>query len=308
MKSATSLFLSIFALVFVLAGCSDSTGQDYDQEIAQDRTEKRSQRGGDDDDWSEHRENFGDRRTTSSRSTNDNDWGSDDKDTDWNTNDYDNEIDELKRELDGLVDLDELERKLKTIEREFEEEGNAEGLEELENAFESLGEAFSEVGNAISNGIEVKSVDYDELKGVLPNRIRGYEKKNFNGDKVSVFGFNLSVLEQEYESDRGNGSLNITVIDLGSLANAALVGLDWLDLEIKSESSTGFEQTTTIDGYPAFEQCDRSSRKDNCSLHLVVEERFVVQIESDEMGMNDIKDVLDKMDIRKLAEMREEGI
>lgn len=317
MKTTTSLLLFVFALSFSLTGCFDSTGQEsdrYDEEIAQDQTDtkKRTRRGGDDD-WDAHRKNFGDRRTTSSNSDADTDWSSESySDSEWDNEEFDRSMDEIKKELDGLVDLDELENKLKSIERDFEERGGKiEGLEDvdwdqiqtsLDEAFENLGEGLSEISSALSNGSEVESIDYNELKDVLPSRVRGFEKKNFNGDKVSVFGINLSVLEQEYESDKG-GQLDITLIDLGSLANAALVGLDWLDLEVKSESSTGFEQTTTIDGYPAFEECDRSYGEDACSLHLVVEDRFVVQIESNQMGMKDIKGVLDKMDIRKLEKM-----
>ena len=309
MKSATSLLLSVFTLVFLLTGCFDSTGQEndyYEPDVAQDETvdRKRSKRDRNDDEWAEHRKNFGDQRTTSSRSSSDSDWGSDnDHNSDWDSEEFDRSMQELKEELDGLVDLNQLEDKLKSIERDFENRENGEGFEDLERAMESLGEAFSEMGTAISNGVDVESVDYDELKDILPDRIRGYKKKNFNGDKVSVFGLNLSVLEQEYESERGDGYLDVTVIDLGSLANAAVAGLDWLDLDIQSESSTGFEKTTTIDGYPAFEECERSYGKESCSLHLVVEDRFVVQIESDDMGMKDIRGVLDDMDVRKLAQL-----
>lgn len=317
MKTSTSLLLFVFALSIGLTGCFDSTGQEsdrYDQEIAENRSDsdKRTRRGGDDD-WDEHRKNFGERKTSTSTPDADNDWSSDNyTDSDWDNEEFDRSMDEIKKELDGLVDLNHLEDKLKSIEREFEERGgNIEGLEDvdweqvqtqLDEAFESLGEGLSGIGAALSNGSEIESIDYDELKDVMPSRIRGFEKHNFNGDNVSVFGINLSVLEQEYKNDDGD-RLDITVIDLGSLSNAALMGLDWLDLDIKSESSTGFEQTTTIDGNPAFEECDRSYGEDSCSLHVVVEERFVVQIEGNNMEMKDIRGILDKMDIRKLEKM-----
>ena len=310
MTTTTSLLLSTFLLALFIVGCSDSTGQDYEGEIAQDQTyeDTRSRKGSDNDDWNEHRRNFGDRRSNTSSADDESEWDAEyEREADWQDEEFERNMDELRRELDGLVNLDNLEQKLKSIERE-----RGEALEDvdwdqvqisLDEAFESLGEAFSEVGTAISGGIDVESIEYDELKDVLPSNIRGYNKKNFSGDKVSVFGLNLSVLEQEYESNRGDGTLNITVVDLGSLANAALVGLDWLDLEVKSESSTGYEQTTTIDGYPAFEECDRSYGEDACSLHVVVAERFVVQLESNKMAMKDIRNVLDKMDIRKLEKL-----
>ena len=307
MKSATSFFVSVLLLALFVTGCADSTGQEsefYEPGIIEnDTAKKRKKRDKEEAKWAEHRENFGERRS-SSRSSRDTDWGSDGE-SEWDREEFERNMEQLKEELNGLVDLDQLEHELRSIEREFEGRHKEEGFEHLEDAMESLGEALSEVGTALSSGVKVETVDYEKLKEVLPGRIRGYEKKNFSGDKVSVFGINLSVFEQEYEQEKGNGSLTITVIDLGSLANAAVAGLDWLDMDIKSESASGFEQTTTIDGYPAFEECERSSRNESCSLHLVVEDRFVVQIEGDEMSIKDIRGVMDNMDIRKLSTLDE---
>ena len=283
MKSIISTFL---VLIFsgTLIGCSSSTGQDtqeLEREITSEQDERESRQSTrsdrSDDEWAEHRENFGERRS-SKRSDSDvtEDWGKED------------ERDAFDFNFDALEDV--------------------ETEEDLEEVFSELGKAMEELGEALTEGADVQSVDYDELKDVLPSRIRGFEKEQYSGDNVRVFGIDLSVYEETYESDRGNERLEITLVDMGSLANATLVGIDWLDIKIQSEHATGFERTTTINGYPAFEQCEQSGARETCSLHLLVEERFVVEIEGQGVTMNNVRDVLSDMDIAKLKRLKEYGI
>ena len=252
MKSAIPFFVFLL-LAGTYTGCSDSTGQDADYveqqvtfEQAEDDSRDDAQRERRDDDaWEEHRRNFGERRssTRSDRDHDDDSWDHEDHARDYDDHSWDRD----DHSWDKDKDCQDHKSHCKDHDFDFDFDFDFDNLEEFENsedleeAFSQLGEAFEEFGDAFSNESGVRSVNYNELKDVLPSRIRGFEKKNFNGENVEVMGFNISVLEQDYISD-DNEPLSIKVIDLGSLANAATVGLDWMDIKIENESSTGFEK------------------------------------------------------------------
>ena len=302
--TAATLFLALIIGIFS-TGCTDSTGQVSDRveqesndtrDVVQSQRSSRSDR--DEDGWDEHRKNFGERRSSTDSYADSYDARTDDDTYDsWGDEDHDDSwADDQKKNRDHDFHFD------------FEELVDGETEQELEEALSQVGEALEEIGEAFSEGSNVKSVDYDELKSVLPSRVRGLEMKDYSGDNVRVFGINLSVYEQRYKSNSGDERLEITLIDMGSLANAALVGMDWLDVKIESESSSGFERTTTVDNYPAFEQCEKSSWAEQCSLHVMVENRFVVEIEGEGMTIDKIRDVFSEMDIRKLKNLSDQGI
>ena len=67
------------------------------------------------------------------------------------------------------------------------------------------------------------------------------------------------------------------------------------------------KKTTTIDNNPAFEECERYRGEENCSIHVIVEDRFVVQLEGEDVSINELRDILSDMNIKKLTKMKDYG-
>ena len=180
--------------------------------------------------------------------------------------------------------------------------------EELDEALSSLGNALEELGESLNERSSVEPVDYRDLRDLLPGRIRGLEKGNYNGERTGTLGIKISKVEQEYESDDGDESVDISIIDLGSLRNVAAFGVDWLKVERDRESNDGFERTTQIDDHPALEKCQTSSQYEKCEIHLLVGERFVVDVVARGLSIRDVRNIVDDIDLRGLEKMRNEGV
>ena len=175
--------------------------------------------------------------------------------------------------------------------------------ENLDEALSHLGNALEELGESLNGESGVEPVDYRDLREFLPNRIRGLEKGSYNGERTGTLGFKVSKVEQEYESENGDESVDISIVDLGTLRNFATFGLEWLKLEVDREDDKGFERTTRIDGHPALEKCETTSRYERCEVHLLVDERFVVEIKSKGLSIRQVRNILDDIDLKDLAEL-----
>jgi hypothetical protein len=69
------------------------------------------------------------------------------------------------------------------------------------------------------------------------------------------------------------------------------------------ESTDGFEKSTTVAGYPAFEKWDKGDH--NGELTVFVNQRFVVELEG--TGLTDNKELqafLARTDLKKLAALK----
>ncbi len=281
--------LVLLCIGFVGAGCSNSTGQKkgyayheptQEQETTRETTRTRT----DESDWAEHRRNFGERRASTR------DWN----ETAWNS-ESSAAMEELKYELQ---ELEELER----LEYEFDE------LEELDEVFAEFGDIMDELGQALQGDADIEAVAYQDLKEVLPRSIPGMDMKDREGERVRVLGLHVSTYEQAFASQDRDQSVRIKVVDMGSLSDAASMGIDWLGLEVESEGTKGFERTTTVQGHPAFEECRRDSWRESCSLHMVVADRFILQLDGKGLSMQDLYDILDEVDIDRLETLRDHGM
>ncbi len=166
----------------------------------------------------------------------------------------------------------------------------------------NLTDALNSVAEEASGGkVKAKEVvDYQSLKDFMPGSVIGMKRTELNGQKSGAMGQNLSTAEARYEE--GNKSLQISVIDAGGSA-LVLAGLAmWADMDMSKESDEGYERTTKIDGYKAFEQYN--NRDQSGQVSVLVEDRFIVNVEGDNISDKDLKRAMDKLDLKKLARMK----
>ena len=180
--------------------------------------------------------------------------------------------------------------------------------DEIGQAFEELGNALEGLSDAFNNETNVEPVDFRELGEVIPERIRGMEAGKSSGERTGALGFRVSQIEQTFYEENGDGKVEISVVDLGGLKNLAAMGLDWLNLDVDREGTDGYERTRTYRDHPVLDKCDSRSRYDVCEMIAFVSRRFVVTLRSTDMEMGMLEDVMEKMDIRKLERMKEDGV
>lgn len=142
-------------------------------------------------------------------------------------------------------------------------------------------------------------VDYQELKELLPDKVLGIKRSHLEGQKSGMSGFKIATASGKYEAD--GKQVEIAIVDAGG-SSLVLAGLAmWTNTEFEKESDEGYERTTEIDGHKAFEQYDKNSRSGQVSV--LVKDRFLVNVEGDNIDENDLRKVLNEINLRRLSRL-----
>jgi hypothetical protein len=177
---------------------------------------------------------------------------------------------------------------------------DGESMEKLEEGLEKMADAFKDIN--INVETDVESVDFRKLKKELPSSIGWMKRTSFEGERAGVLGIKTSVATATYES--GTKEIKISIVDIGGF-KSALRGLAiWSELEVDKESDHGYERTTEIEGYKAFEKYD--SRKEDGEIALIIEDRIVVTIEGENIDEDDLRKALKKIDLDDLEDLTDE--
>jgi hypothetical protein len=157
-----------------------------------------------------------------------------------------------------------------------------------------------------TGGETVEPVDFRELKDLLPEAVVGWQRVSHEGERSGAAGFTVSTASALYQpEDRRFTTINIELIDTGGLGGLATVGMaTWLSMEVDRETDSGYERTREYNGYPAYETfMAKDGEIGSAQLNIVVERRFVVQLNGADVRMEDVMSAADELDLERLADL-----
>ena len=186
-------------------------------------------------------------------------------------------------------------------------------IQQLQALGKAMGDQAATAGagaaaaTAMMAGKASEAVDFRVLKDLMPEEINGMPRSNHEGEKNSAMGFTVSRAEARYETQGSNASIKVEISDIGAMTGmAAMAAFAWASVEMDQESDNGYEKTMTLKGYRGYERVDRQSNF--AELSVLVGGRFVVDLEGNEVPMDVLKSVLDKIDLGKLEGMKNFGV
>lgn len=189
--------------------------------------------------------------------------------------------------------------KPETEEKEREKTG-IKGLDDFVDKMEDLSKELEE-------GREVEVVDFRILKDMLPEQVGPLKRTSATGEKNSGMGFTVSETEGKYVSEDGSQSLEIKIMDMGSVKGwAGLAAWGWTMTEMDKETETGYERTMEYRGHKGFEKYDNEQQ--DGSIELFVAKRYMVSVHGWNVPMDLIKEGVDEVDVDKLEDMRDVGL
>ncbi|MBK7869830.1 MAG: hypothetical protein IPJ74_03635 [Saprospiraceae bacterium] len=182
---------------------------------------------------------------------------------------------------------------------ESEEDGEKSTVTiETDDPMEATKEALRQLSAGDVDAKEV--VSYQSLKDLMPNSLLGMKRTNIEGQKSGMQGLSISTATAEYEE--GEKELDVSIVDAGG-STLTLAGLAmWANMEFERESDDGYERTTKIDGHKAFEQYDKKNKSGQ--LSVLVDNRFVVNIEGENISENDLRKALNDISLRKISRLQ----
>jgi len=174
-------------------------------------------------------------------------------------------------------------------------EGGSEGIE-------AMAEAMKKMGQAISDSA-VEPVDFRELKALLPEALDGLPRTNASGEKNSAMGIKLSQATGDYQNDEGK-SINIEIYDYASMQKMVMMAqFGWAVTDFDRETDTGYEKSITWKGMRGIERYENESQYGQ--IQILVAERFVVDVEGYSVKIEDVRNALEKIDLKKLASFKD---
>jgi hypothetical protein len=195
----------------------------------------------------------------------------------------------------------EKEKQMEQAAKQMEEAGKqlSQGAEQ---GAQNMADALKQMGEAASDGKAVEPVNFRDLKALLPEDLPGLKRTDARGEKTSAFGVNVSEAEGRYESEDGK-SVEIKIMDFGSMSGfVGMTATAWAFADVDRETDSGYERTTTYNGYKAFEKYDNSDQSGE--IQVIVAKRFLVTTQGNNIAMDAIKGALRAVDLGKLASMK----
>ena len=116
-------------------------------------------------------------------------------------------------------------------------------------ALQQLADKAKDMGNKKA----VDPVDFRDLKALLPESTANLKRTEATGEKTGAMGFTVSMAKGQYLGE-GDASISIEIVDTGGIAGMATMAMAaWTMADIDKETATGYEKTTKIEGFKAYE-------------------------------------------------------
>ena len=153
------------------------------------------------------------------------------------------------------------------------------------------------VTNNSGNTGRVRLVKAAELELFLPTEALGIKRTMVNREKNEIDNKDVISASAEYKGTER--MVRITFTD-GASAAAGISGLaPWMKGDLNNKWDGGYERTADFDGYKGYESYDRADQSGQASV--LVNNRFIVSVSGDKVADGETRDVLKKVDLKKLA-------
>jgi Yip1 domain len=164
--------------------------------------------------------------------------------------------------------------------------------------------AMAAVGSALSGGRKVDPVDFQTLKTLLPDSLPGMPRTNAEGGSQTAMGVKGSSASGTYQGD-GNAQVHIKIADIAGVSGLVDMAGAMVQ-DANSESDTGYERTTTVDGRLLHEKYEKPARHGD--ITVIVAKRFAVDVEGEGVDMAALEHALGAVDFARLESMKDKGV
>jgi hypothetical protein len=219
-------------------------------------------------------------------------------------------VTQSREERKATKQLEQMGKSLESLTKGLEKAGQSSGSTQtgseppanLGDAIQAAGNVMQAFNQAASGGKAVEPVDFRQLKELLPESVGGMQRAEVSGKKSTALGMTISKAEARYTGE-DRRAIDVTISDIGNASGLASLALyAWANNEIDKDSPNGYEKTTTFRGYKAYEKYNKRDRSGE--MGVLIDKRFVVEAKGDGVSIEDLKSVLDKLDLSKLANMK----
>jgi hypothetical protein len=160
------------------------------------------------------------------------------------------------------------------------------------------------LGGAMAGSRRVDPVDFHTLKELLPDSLPGMQRTNAEAGTQGALGMKASSATADYQGQGGTRA-QIKIVDASAVSGLLNVAGS-MAASNTSESDTGFEKDTTIDGRNVHEKYDNRSK--HGELIAIVASRFSVSVTGDGVDVGTLEQYATLVNFSKLDAMKDAGV
>jgi len=151
-----------------------------------------------------------------------------------------------------------------------------------------------------------RTVSVKALKNALPKELPGLERVEAGAEKQSILGISTVIATGVYEN--GEKTIQVEIADMGGMGGlGAMAMMGIANAEIDKETRTGFERTTTYQGFKALESYDKTDNSGEIEVYMG--KRFNVSINGSSLNsFDELVAVVKALDLKSLLELKPEPV
>ena len=160
-----------------------------------------------------------------------------------------------------------------------------------------LGKNAGNIQQEIANKEPVEPITFKELLEYLPQAPRGWKAEKPKGETNSLGNYSITQVNQKYS--QGDKKMTISIFDWAF--NSALYVPFLLSTEFSQESTEGYNKGIKIGNIPGREEYSYASKQG--TLNLLVNNRFFVQIEGNNIEDSELQEWWQMIDQNSLTKI-----
>jgi len=176
-----------------------------------------------------------------------------------------------------------------------------------QNAMAATGGLIAALGGALGGSVRHDPVDFNTLKGMLPASLPNMQRTNAQGSSQQALGVKSSSATADYQgtaAGSSNPSMHIKISDMSGVSGL-LDAASGLVPTGETQSDTGFEKDTVLDGRAVHEKYDR--RSGDGEVSAIVAKRFSVEVTGQGVDIAQLEKTLGSLDLARLESMKDAG-
>lgn len=151
----------------------------------------------------------------------------------------------------------------------------------------------------------VQVVDYRKLKELLPGELGGLKRTGHSGEKIKLGEFSIANAKAEYAKEGEEENLpriDVDIVDYGAAPGMAQGMAGFATMDVDREGDDGYQKSGKVAGQPALETWTAETKSG--TIMILVANRFVVNIQTNNLPSEQIRKIAEALPIDKLAALK----
>jgi len=149
-----------------------------------------------------------------------------------------------------------------------------------------------------ANRKPVPPVSYKQLLDYLPKSVANMKADPPKGETTTAGQWQYSQAEASYRTPDGSRSASVGIFDYAHIPFLYVPFQMMLNMKVSTESTEGYERSTQIAGYPAYEKWGKNGESEAI---VMVGDRFIVKTNTRGVGEGSARKIAEDLNLKRLA-------